>query len=73
MILDRKRCFGFARDLLNRSGARKMAESAALLVDDMLPNLAMGIEHPFSTYMCVCQLSSYHGKVLGIVYRKLAI
>ena len=67
---------GFCRGRLRYScGARRMAESAALLVDEVLPHRPMrqwvlSVPHPLR-YLFASQ-PKVMGKVLGIVYRTLA-
>ena len=67
---------GFCRGRLRYScGARRMAESAALLVDEVLPHRPMrqwvlSVPHPLR-YLFASQ-PKIMGKVLGIVYRALA-
>ena len=67
---------GFCRGRLRSScGARRMAESAALLVDEVLPHRRMrqwvlSVPHPLR-FLFASQ-PKIMGKVLGIVYRTLA-
>ena len=56
-------------------GARRMAESAALLVDDVLPHEPIRqwvLSFPFQLRFLFASYPRIMGKVLGIVYRTLA-
>jgi ribosomal protein S27E len=56
-------------------GARRMAESAALLVDDVLPHEPIRqwvLSFPFQLRFLFASYPQIMGKVLGIVYRTLA-
>ena len=56
-------------------GARRMAESAALLVDEVLPEVPMRqwvLSFPFPLRFLLASRPAIMGKVLGIVYRTLA-
>jgi hypothetical protein len=56
-------------------GARRMAESAALLVDHILPHQPIRqwvLSFPFQLRILFASYPSIMGKVLGIVYRTLA-
>ena len=56
-------------------GARRMAESAALLVDEVLPAVPMRqwvLSFPFPLRFLFASRPKIMGKVLGIVYRVLA-
>ena len=48
-------------------GARRMAESAALLVDEVLPHAPMGTQRAVSSQVPVCQPTQNHGQ--GAEYR----
>ena len=56
-------------------GARRMADSAALLVDDILPHKPMRqwvLSVPFPLRFLFARQPAVMGKVLGIVYRVIA-
>ena len=56
-------------------GARRMAETAALLVDDILPEAPMRqwvLSFPYALRFLFATRPAVMGKVLGIVYRTLA-
>lgn len=56
-------------------GARRMAETAALLVDEVLPDVALRqwvISFPFALRFLFASNAHAMGKVLGIVYRTIA-
>ena len=56
-------------------GARRMAESAALLVDEVLPHEPMRqwvLSFPFQLRFLFASRPELMGKVLGIVYRAIA-
>ncbi len=56
-------------------GARRMAESAALLVDDVLPHQPMRqwvLSFPYQLRFLFASRPELVGKVLGIVYRAIA-
>ncbi len=56
-------------------GARRMAESAALLVDEVLPHEVMRqwvLSFPFQLRFLFASRPELMGKVLGIVYRTIA-
>ena len=66
----------FSRGLPDRvDGARRMEESAALLVDDVLPHEPIRqwvLSFPFQLRFLFASYPQIMGKVLGIVYRTLA-
>ena len=56
-------------------GARRMADSAALLVDEVLPHQPMRqwvLSFPFPLRFLLASQPAVMGKVLGIVYRTIA-
>ena len=66
---------GKRRGFCPSCGARRMAESAALLVDEVLPREPMRqwvLSFPFQLRFLFASRPELMGKVLGIVYRAIA-
>ncbi len=66
---------GERRGFCPSCGARRMAESAALLVDEVLPHEPMRqwvLSFPFQLRFLFASRPELMGKVLGIVYRAIA-
>ncbi len=63
------------RGFCSSCGARRMADSAALLVDKILPHQPMRqwvLSVPFPLRFLFASQPAVMGKVLGIVYRAIA-
>jgi ribosomal protein S27E len=63
------------RGFCGSCGARRMADSAALLVDEILPHQPMRqwvLSVPFPLRLLFASQPAVMGKVLGIVYRAIA-
>ncbi len=73
-----ERLVGFSckkRGFCNSCGVRRMADSAALLVDDILPHKSMRqwvLSVPFPLRFLFAREPAVMGRVLGIVYRAIA-
>ncbi len=66
---------GERRGFCPSCGARRMADSAALLVDEVLPQQPMRqwvLSAPFQLRFLLASQPAIMGKVLGIVYRAIA-